>query len=461
METLRRFVEEEKIESIKSEPSDYGKTLKDQINGEGQIIPFPEEEKTEKDVINDNVIASDRTWSSERISSEIEQVRIETQINTEDILDIKENLQDINSYLPPQVSDENQLADKDFVNSSIGTNTANFLGTFDTLEEIEALTDMTNNDYAFWKTTDTEGNVVYKRYKYNEESEECYFEYDLNNSSFTSDQWKSINSGITEELVEKIDQIENPVDVLEVGNMSAVTSNAVKGALNDIAVSVMSSGNPAMTGSSLTIEVENSNYTSEVDGMLCKLLITSEIQSSVAIDTVNIKMNGGTEYPIKVMSNNSLVNITSSQMTAGADYNASYPHRWCDKFTKLELTFCASQNCWIANGDDILMSYNAENEGYTKKTNLLIEQWGFYYYNAGGRDIVTVVNLPLRYGAFLGVTRGVPYNIMITPSTWQGYASVSSIGCYITNEYQFHMRIYGIGSNDNKNNGIYYKTIGY
>lgn len=170
--------------------------------------------------------------------------------------------------------------------------------------------------------------------------------------------------------------VTSPIDDTTVSEVTTYSSAKVKAFLNDITLSMVSAGNAALDTSSMTIEVNNENYPDIVDGMLCKLLITSEIQSSVAIDTVNIKMNGGTEYPIKVMSNNSLVNITSSQMTAGADYNASYPHRWCDKFTKLELTFCASQNCWIANGDDILMSYNAENEGYTKKTNGLIEQFG-------------------------------------------------------------------------------------
>ena len=131
---------------------------------------------------------------------------MQTELNTvkSSLNTVKASVEDIQALIPNQATKDNQLADKDFVNSSISTNTANFLGTFNTLEEIEALTDVTNNDYAFWKTTDTLGSVVFKRYKYIADKQEWKFEYDLNNSSFTAEQWKAINSGITAELVAKI-----------------------------------------------------------------------------------------------------------------------------------------------------------------------------------------------------------------------------------------------------------------
>ena len=131
---------------------------------------------------------------------------MQTELNTvkSSLNTVKASVEDIQALIPNQATKDNQLADKDFVNSSISTNTANFLGTFNTLEEIEALTDVTNNDYAFWKTTDTLGSVVFKRYKYIADKQEWKFEYDLNNSSFTAEQWEAINSGITAELVAKI-----------------------------------------------------------------------------------------------------------------------------------------------------------------------------------------------------------------------------------------------------------------
>lgn len=101
-----------------------------------------------------------------------------------------------------------------FVNSTVGTNTANYIYKtnaqgnkvpFDSLEELEAYTGtVTNNDYAFVKSTDASGNLLYTRYKYSEENEEWAEEYTLNNSSFTSAQWAAMNSGITAEATLRI-----------------------------------------------------------------------------------------------------------------------------------------------------------------------------------------------------------------------------------------------------------------
>lgn len=132
----------------------------------------------------------------------------------------KASVEAIEELIPDTTTSENQLADKDFVNSSIATNTSYFVGTFDTLEELESQT-ATNNDYAFWKTTDSDGNVVYKRYKYN--GSEWAFEYDLNNSSFTAEQWATINSGLTAESLEsKQDTLESGVNIKTINGESVL-----------------------------------------------------------------------------------------------------------------------------------------------------------------------------------------------------------------------------------------------
>lgn len=86
----------------------------------------------------------------------------------------------------------------DFVNSSVSTSTAYFIGTFNSLAELEAYSGtVTNNDYAFVISSDSNGNTVYNRYKYNGETETWNFEYALNNSSFTAAEWETIQSGLT------------------------------------------------------------------------------------------------------------------------------------------------------------------------------------------------------------------------------------------------------------------------
>ena len=106
----------------------------------------------------------------------------------------------INEKIPAAASSSNQLADKNFVNSSIASSTANFIGTFNSVAELEAYSGtVTNNDYAIVISTDSLGNTVYNRYKYTTATTPAgwEFEYALNNSSFTSDQWAAINSGAT------------------------------------------------------------------------------------------------------------------------------------------------------------------------------------------------------------------------------------------------------------------------
>ena len=111
---------------------------------------------------------------------------------------LEQDVDDINDLIPNQTSTENQLADKNFVNSSIATSTATFRGTYDTLEELEAVT-ADDNDYGFVVSVDAVGNTLYARYKYTTATDPAswVFEYYLNNSSFTADQWAAINSGVT------------------------------------------------------------------------------------------------------------------------------------------------------------------------------------------------------------------------------------------------------------------------
>lgn len=95
-----------------------------------------------------------------------------------------------------------------FVNSSVATNTAYFVGTFNSVQELEAYSgDLSNNDYAFVIGTDSAGNTVYNRYKYNGDTQQWAFEYALNNSSFTANQWATINSGMTSTDKTKLDSL--------------------------------------------------------------------------------------------------------------------------------------------------------------------------------------------------------------------------------------------------------------
>lgn len=131
----------------------------------------------------------------------------------------------IRAVIPEQASSSNQLADKDFVNSSIATATATFRGAFNLVTDLHLSVSAThaqiatalattvqtadNNDYCYVQIptaddTPTEFASV-ERYKFN--GTDWSYEYTLNNSGFTAAQWAALNSGITSGLVAKLSDL--------------------------------------------------------------------------------------------------------------------------------------------------------------------------------------------------------------------------------------------------------------
>ena len=146
-----------------------------------------------------------------------------------DMTSAENEIADIQTVIPSAATASNQLADKEFVNSSISTNTANFIGTFNSVAELEAYSGtLTNNDYAFVISTDATGNTVYNRYKYSASTDQWEFEYTLNNSSFTADQWAAINSSITSSLTTQITTNKNNIAGLRVEVSALESGTAVQ-----------------------------------------------------------------------------------------------------------------------------------------------------------------------------------------------------------------------------------------
>ena len=176
-------------------------------------------------------------FSDQEVSQAL-QAEIETREDIDEAL--QEDVSTIQGMIPNQASSENKLADKNFVNSSIATNTANFLGTYSTLTEIEAIPNPTNNDYAFLATTDSAGNTLYDRYKYNADDDEWLFEYEINNSGFTAEQWATINSGLTQSSVDQ--DIADAIAQLPVGSKITVSANTTLTPNGDIIAFVDTAG---------------------------------------------------------------------------------------------------------------------------------------------------------------------------------------------------------------------------
>lgn len=216
--------------------------------------------------------------------------------NSANIAQISTNTNRISSIeakIPAQASSENQLADKDFVNSSIATSTANFIGTFESISALESYSGtVTNNDYAFvinrvvtdngndwanitdlnaydktlltnfdyawvingskfdlyrfdivmqaWdlraeniQKTDVSLNTAYNRYKATVGNTVTWaYEYTLNNSSFTASQWAAINSGATAENIAQIAANTTAISGKQdiIGDLATIRSGAALGA---------------------------------------------------------------------------------------------------------------------------------------------------------------------------------------------------------------------------------------
>ena len=152
-----------------------------------------------------------------------------------------------------------------FVNSSIATNTANYISNngepFTSVEQLEAYSGpVTNNDYAFVTGIDSEGNTYYDRYKATVSGSTVTWalEYRLNNSSFTAAQWSAINSGITSVLVAKIHDHSNK-DVLDGITSGKVNSwDGKEDAFDVLPTTKGGTGTNAASKSALTSSLINS-----------------------------------------------------------------------------------------------------------------------------------------------------------------------------------------------------------
>ena len=125
----------------------------------------------------------------------------------------------INAKIPAQASTTNQLADKDFVNSSIENVAAYFItkdaagNPFATKAELDAATVFysggqvrvpTRNDYTV--VLHDESKLIGEeapttRYLY---FNGWAYQYIVNNSGLTADQWKAVNSGITADILDEL-----------------------------------------------------------------------------------------------------------------------------------------------------------------------------------------------------------------------------------------------------------------
>lgn len=180
-----------------------------------------------------------------------------------------------------------------FVNSSIESSTADFKGTYTSkaaMDEVVA----NKNDYAFLIVENTDHSVNhYERYKWVEtpvEGSNWVFEYNINNSSFTAEQWAAINSGVKDTDLTQLGTNTSDISDLKSGKVDKVEgkglstndfTNEEKSQIttnkNDISSHMGSKNNPHEVTKS-QVGLGNVNNTSDADKPI-------SIATQTALDT--------------------------------------------------------------------------------------------------------------------------------------------------------------------------------
>lgn len=285
------------------------------------------------------------------------------------------DVETIKNIIPNTASETNELADKNFVNSTVGTNTANYIYKtetggekvpFSSVAELEAYAGtVTNNDYAFVTGIDENGNAYYDRYKadVNDGVVTWAKEYRLNNSSFTAEQWAAIQSGITAEKVAQFEAAVAPVDAVQSGNMSAVTSNAVANKVN---------------GGVCISPIENAGKLVSIGNFVLKdgVIVTVMFTNGNSADNPTLNVNGTGAKPIKVVKAGAkVVPVTHTGYWRGS--TTASVEMW-QPYTILEFMYDGTD--WVIVGNPTVESYSSDTASYEVKADGLIE-YGKKYSN--------------------------------------------------------------------------------
>ncbi len=247
----------------------------------------------------------------------------------------------IEGKIPAAASNQNQLADKNFVNQSIATNTAQFKGSYNEVSDLHLTTDATrtdiaaelgtvisgadNNDYAFVQipTDDATPSVIARveRYKFNGTA--WAFEYELNNSGFTAAQWDAINSAITSGLVTKLSDLPTNAELTAllqgkqavIADLASIRSGAAAGAT---AYQKPSSGIP---DTDLTVELQLAlaSFITATAQNLAYYYLKSETYSASQIDQMLAAIKQFQYEPVTVLPEASAQTVGKIYLVPSAD----------------------------------------------------------------------------------------------------------------------------------------------
>ena len=219
------------------------------------------------------------TLAETEISTKLQQ---EMNTRVQEHSEIQGKIDTINSKIPNQASSTNQLADKDFVNSTINSSAAFFKGSFKSKAALDAVewqttdssltTYVTNNDYAYIEADETHNNEAW-RYIYVKDNSvsEWQPQFRVNESPFTQAQLDAINSGATTDLINSINsKLTADAIVDETGDSSikAISQRAATLGINTVQSNlnthILDKNNPHQV-TKTQVGLSNVDNTSDID----------------------------------------------------------------------------------------------------------------------------------------------------------------------------------------------------
>ena len=242
------------------------------------------------------------------LTTSAQQAALNSGATSTNIAQITTNANDIttiNSKIPAAATSGNQLADKDFVNSSINNMAANYITSDaqgDNFATKAALTagpyyhkgvayTPTNNDYALVESDETKDGAT-TRYIY--DGAQWAFQYIVNDTPFTQAQINAINSGITSSKVSNYDTHIADTDIhvttTDKNNWNAKQA-AITGAATTITSSDLTTNRTVISDSNGKIAVSDTTSTElgYVHGVTSNIQTQLNNKQATLVSGTNIK----------------------------------------------------------------------------------------------------------------------------------------------------------------------------
>lgn len=247
-------------------------------------------------------------------------------VSVSDIADAQTDIADIESKIPAQASSSNQLADKDFVNSSINALAAYYItknaqgDPFATKAELNNATTFysggsvrvpTTNDYCIVLADESQqsstGVAPTTRYSY--QGGQWEFQYKINDTPLTAAQLSALNSGITSTLVGQIGTNQTNIASLSTdkadktyvdGNFVSVNAQTLTDAQKAQARANIGAGSASATTVLVNGVAQNSvsfdsNPQTQIDGKQATIDSTHKLSADLTEDGTTNKVFTATE----------------------------------------------------------------------------------------------------------------------------------------------------------------------